>query len=107
MNWKKSSKWGDQMRVWLYGRLSNDDDVKMNSLENQLEILREYAGKQGHQIIGESYDDNVSGMRFDRKGLNQMQQAVDAGVIDAVIIKDYCEIIGLNQKDLENQGILA
>ena len=25
----------------------------------------------------------------------------------AVIEKDYCAIIGLNQKDLENQGILA
>ena len=53
------------MRVWLYGRLSNDDDVMMNSLENQLEIVREYARKQGYEIVGESYDDNVSGMRFE------------------------------------------
>ena len=62
------------MRVWLYGRLSNDDDVMMNSLENQLAIVREYARKQGYQIVGVSYDDNVSGMRFDRKGLNQVTQ---------------------------------
>ena len=27
--------------------------------------------------------------------------------ISAVFVKDYCAIIGLNQKDLENQGILA
>lgn len=80
------------MRVWIYGRLSNDDDVMMNSLENQLEILREYAGKQSHQIVGESYDDNVSGMRFDRKGLNQMTQAVDAGMIDAIIVKDLSRL---------------
>ena len=80
------------MRVWLYGRLSNDDDVMMNSLENQLEIVREYAQKQRHQIIGESYDDNVSGMRFDRKGLNQVTQAVDAGKIDAVIVKDLSRL---------------
>ena len=80
------------MRVWLYGRLSNDDDVMMNSLENQLEIVREYARKQGHQIVGESYDDNVSGMRFDRKGLNQVTQAVDAGKIDAVIVKDLSRL---------------
>lgn len=26
---------------------------------------------------------------------------------EIVISKDYCAIIGLNQKDLENQGILA
>ena len=64
----------------------------MNSLENQLEIVREYAWKQGHQIVGESYDDNVSGMRFDRKGLNQVTQAVDAGKIDAVIVKDLSRL---------------
>ena len=80
------------MRVWLYGRLSNDDDVMMNSLENQLEIVREYARKQGYEIVGESYDDNVSGMRFDRKGLNQVTQAVDDGKIDAIIVKDLSRL---------------
>lgn len=64
----------------------------MNSLENQLEIVREYARKQGFQIFGESYDDNVSGMRFDRKGLNQETQAVDAGKIDAVIVKALSQL---------------
>jgi len=32
---------------------------------------------------------------------------IEAGKINCVIFKDYCAIIGLNQKDLENQGILA
>ena len=80
------------MRVWLYGRLSNDDDVRMNSLENQLEIVRAFASEKGHRIAGESFDDNVSGMRFDRKGLNQVTQAVDAGKIDAVIVKDLSRL---------------
>ena len=80
------------MKIWLYGRLSNDDDVDMNSLENQLQIIRAYALEHGHQIVGESYDDNVSGMRFDRKGLNQVTQAVDAGQIDAVIVKDLSRL---------------
>ena len=80
------------MRVWLYGRLSNDDDVAMNSLENQLRIIRAYASEHGYQIVGESYDDNVSGMRFDRKGLNQVTQAVDAGQIDAIIVKDLSRL---------------
>ena len=80
------------MRVWLYGRLSNDDDVDMNSLENQLRIIRTYASELGYQIVGESYDDNVSGMRFDRKGLSQVTQAVDAGQLDAVIVKDLSRL---------------
>ncbi len=35
-----------------------------------------------------------------------MQDVTD-GNINCVIVKDYCAIIGLNQKGLENQGILA
>jgi DNA invertase Pin-like site-specific DNA recombinase len=35
-------------------------------------------------------------MRFDRKGLNQVPQAVDAGQIDAVIVKDLSRL-GRNQ----------
>ena len=31
---------------------------------------------------------------------------IEAGKVGTVIVKDYCAIIGLNQKDLENQGIL-
>ena len=66
-----------------------------------------FADAQGHRIVGESSDDNVSGMKFNRRGLDELTAVVDAGKIDAVIVKDYCAIIGLNQKDLENQGILA
>ena len=80
------------MRVWIYGRLSNDDDIQMDSLENQMEIGRCYAESHSYSIIGESYDDNVSGMRFDREGLNQVTQAADAGKIDAVIVKDLSRL---------------
>ena len=36
-----------------------------------------------------------------------MENMVEQGLVDTIIVKDYCAIIGLNQKDLENQGILA
>ena len=36
-----------------------------------------------------------------------MMTDIDSGKIGTVLVKDYCAIIGLNQKDLENQGILA
>ena len=36
-----------------------------------------------------------------------MLAEIENGNVDTVIVKDYCAIIGLNQKDLENQGILA
>ena len=80
------------MRVWLYARLSNDDDAKQNSLENQLRITEDFALAQGHRIMGFSTDDNRSGMRFDRAGLEQLTQIVEAGEIDGVIVKDLSRL---------------
>ena len=95
------------MKVWLYYRLSRDEDAELNSLNNQRNILVEYANANNHEIVGESFDDNVSGMHFNREGINKIYEQVENKAIEAIIVKDYCAIIGLNQKDLENQGILA
>lgn len=39
------------MRVWLYARLSNDDDREMNSLLNQREICQAFAEQHGYIIV--------------------------------------------------------
>ena len=80
------------MRVWLYYRLSRDEDEELNSLMNQRSIIESYALKSGHTIVGESCDDNISGMHFDRDGIEQLTEAVDAGLIDAVIVKDLSRL---------------
>jgi len=80
------------MRVWLYYRLSNDDDPEQNSLINQRNICRVFADGQGHRIVGESSDDNVSGMKFNRRGLDELTAVVDSGRIDAVIVKDLSRL---------------
>lgn len=80
------------MRVWIYSRLSNDDDCETNSLLNQQEICRAFAEHQRHQIIGLSSDDNVSGMTLSRRGLNELTAAVDAGRLDAVLVKDLSRL---------------
>ena len=71
------------MRVWIYARLSNDDDQEMNSLLNQQEICHGFAEQHGYTIVGQSFDDNVSGMKFNRRGLDELTAAVDADKIDA------------------------
>lgn len=80
------------MRVWLYARLSNDDDQEMNSLLNQQEICQAFAEQHGYIIVGQSIDDNVSGMKFNRRGLGELTAAVDADKIDAVIVKDLSRL---------------
>ena len=59
---------------------------------NQRSIIESYALKFGHTIVGESCDDNISGMHFDRDGIEQLTEAVDAGLIDAVIVKDLSRL---------------
>ena len=80
------------MRAWLYYRLSRDEDSEMNSLQNQRQILVDYAEQNGYDIVGESFDDNVSGMTFNRKGLGQLDTAVDEGKIDIVLVKDLSRL---------------
>ena len=92
------------MRVWLYARLSNDDAREMNSLLNQQEICRAFAEQHRHKIVGESFDDNVSGMKFSRRGLDELSAAVDAGRVDAVIVKDDCVNIELKSESPQKCG---
>ena len=80
------------MRVWLYARLSNDDDPAQNSLQNQQEICRAFAEKQGWMIVGSSTDDNISGMNFSRRGLDMLTAAVQAKQVDAVLVKDLSRL---------------
>jgi len=80
------------MRVWLYYRLSRDEDDELNSLRNQRSIIESYAISNGHEIIGESFDDNVSGMHFEREGIAKIYEVVDAGKIDAIVVKDLSRL---------------
>ena len=80
------------MRVWLYYRLSRDEDEELNSLMNQRSIIESYALSHGHSIVGESFDDNISGMHFEREGIAQLCEAVDTKRIDAVVVKDLSRL---------------
>ena len=80
------------MRVWLYYRPSNDDDPEQNSLFNQRNICYGFAESNGHHIVGESSDDNISGMKFNRPGLSQLTEAVEKNLIDAVVVKDMARL---------------
>ena len=80
------------MKVWLYYRLSRDEDDEMNSLTNQRKIIYEYAVTNGHEVVGESFDDNVSGMHFNREGIDKIYKVVEAGKIEAIIVKDLSRL---------------
>ena len=80
------------MRVWLYYRLSRDEDDELNSLTNQRKIIYEYAVTNGHEVVGESFDDNVSGMHFNREGIDKIYEVVETEKIEAIIVKDLSRL---------------
>ena len=95
--------------VALYIRLSKEDENEgpSQSVTNQQSLLDEFARKHRLQVYDTYIDDGWSGTSFDRPAFQRMVADIEAKKVNMVITKDYCAIIGLNQKDLENQGILA
>lgn len=93
----------------LYCRLSRDDELQgdSNSIVNQKAILSKYAKENGFKNTLFFVDDGYSGTNFNRPSWNELLERIENGEVSALIVKDYCAIIGLNQKGLENQGILA
>ena len=92
----------------LYCRLSQEDARLGESLsiENQKAILLEYAKKNHFPNPVFFVDDGCSGTNCDRPGFQRMLSEIEAEYQNHYR-ENYCEIIGLNQKDLEIQGILA
>ena len=80
------------MKVWLYYRLSRDEDEELNSLNNHRKIIYNFAVSNGHEVVGESFDDNVSGMHFNREGIDKIYEVVEAGKIEAIIVKDLSRL---------------
>lgn len=97
--------------IALYIRLSVEDSkTESLSIPNQRLILRERAMSlpewENAEVL-EFIDNGHTGTNFERPAVQKLLELVQAGKINCILVKDYCAIIGLNQKDLENQGILA
>ena len=86
----------------------SSDKLESDSISSQRSIIQRFVAQTPNiKLVAEYCDDGYTGTNFDRPDFQKMMEAVKAGKINCIIVKDYCAIIGLNQKDLENQGILA
>ena len=92
----------------IYCRLSRDDgtETESNSIGNQKKMLTQKAKELGLSNTKYYVDDGFTGTNFNRPAFQELLDDIEMGYISVVIVKDYCAIMGLNQKDLENQGIL-
>jgi len=93
----------------IYLRLSRDDELQgeSGSISTQRQMLTQYCRDNGLRVYDEYVDDGYSGTNYDRPAFQRMLDDIEDGKVNCVITKDYCAIMGLNQRDLETQGILA
>ena len=78
----------------LYERLSRDDEMQgeSNSISHQKQMLEEFARRNNLPNPQHFTDDGVSGTRFDRPGFLAMMEEVEAGRVEAIVIKDMSRL---------------
>ena len=84
-----------------YARLSKDDlRKKYVSIENQKDIINKYAKVNGFVVDKIYEDDGYSGYTLDRPAFNEIQQLIDEGLVDILLVKD------LSRLGRHNGGVL-
>ncbi len=91
-----SSQEPEVYRCYGYGRLSKKDVEKArrendesNSIKNQRDLIHEYIDRHPDlTLCMEGYDDNYTGTNFERPHFQEMIQAVEAGKVNCIVVKD-------------------
>jgi DNA invertase Pin-like site-specific DNA recombinase len=74
-------------RAILYARVSTDEQARSGySLAQQLEALREYANREGYEVLEEVSDPGQSGASLERPGMNRVRDLVSAGGVSVVLL---------------------
>ena len=97
----------------LYERLSVEDDrdAESQSIENQREILQEYAERNGLTPYRHICDDGYSGTNWLRPGWQEVLSMVDAGEVACICIKDLSRMsrdylhAGLDRQTFLEKGV--
>src|SRR5688572_9310659 len=77
--------------VILYARVSTDEQARSGySLAQQLEALREYAAREGYEVLEEVVDPGQSGASLERPGMDRVRDlvALSGGGVHVVLAQD-------------------
>ena len=76
-------------RAILYARVSTDEQARSGySLAQQMEALREYAAREGYEVLEEVRDPGQSGASLERPGMDRVRDLVAAGGVAVVLAQD-------------------
>src|SRR5215208_4885438 len=75
--------------VILYARVSTEEQACSGySLAQQLEALRQYADREGYEILAEVADPGQSGASLERPGMDRVRDLVAVGGVSMVVAQD-------------------
>jgi site-specific DNA recombinase len=76
-------------RAILYARVSTDEQARSGySLAQQIEALRDYASREGYEVLEEVSDPGQSGASLERPGMDRVRDLVAAGGVSVVLAQD-------------------
>jgi len=76
-------------RAILYARVSTDEQARSGySLAQQIEALRQYANREGYEVLEEVTDPGQSGVSLQRPGMDRVRDLVAAGGVSVMLAQD-------------------
>ncbi len=73
----------------LYTRVSTDEQARSGySLAQQMEALRDFAVREGYEVLEEVSDPGQSGASLERPGMDRVRDLVAAGGVSVVLAQD-------------------
>jgi site-specific DNA recombinase len=79
------------LRCAVYARVSTEMDTQKTSIDNQIDLFRNYAAQKNWAIV-EVYTDKQSGTKGDRPGLKKLIEDGKAGLFDVILAKELSRL---------------
>lgn len=94
----------EPVKACIYARVSTDNEGQKESCANQVEMAKRYiAGHPNIELVNVYVDDGISGKNdFNRPAYGRMQQAIDDGNVELIIVKTTSR---LNRDELNDASL--
>jgi len=99
------------MKMAIYARVSSEKQEKQETIQSQIEALRDYAKKNNYVACGEYIDDGYSGELLDRPALDKLRDDAKKKLFEAVLVHSPDRFsrkfiyLGLVQEELKKSGV--
>ena len=107
----QSTNGNGSRKAILYARVSTEEQAKSGySLAQQMEALREYAAREGYEVLEEVTDPGQSGASLERPGMDRVRDLIVTSDASVVLAQDRDRFARepayhyLLRKELEEHG---